>query len=319
MKYEKPYLYIDQQIELLQQRGLIISDLKQAKHYLSNIGYYRLSGYFHVFKEIEANPDFTYRVLDNFKPEVDFKDVLNIYIFDKKLKLLLMDAIERIEIALRVNISLTIGKYYKYPFEKDLFKEKFFKLKKSRDISKYTECKNKYEKYFKKSSEEFVDHFKRKYQDEEMPVWIAVELWDYGILSNYLSGLKDIYLKEICKKYKTNNFPAFLSWVHMINVIRNVSAHHGRVWNRSLPVTLKSSEELDKISNLSPDEFAAKKIFAAICAIKYLLAEISPNSSWIGRVKSLIKQFPESKYINISNMGFPDSWENLDLFKLPNK
>jgi abortive infection bacteriophage resistance protein len=92
MLYTKPSLSFGDQVKLLESRGLIINDQERAEHYLSNISYYRLSAYMLPFKEVGV---------DQFKPDVSFSTILDAYVFDRELRLLVFDAIERIEIAFR--------------------------------------------------------------------------------------------------------------------------------------------------------------------------------------------------------------------------
>jgi len=92
MQYTKPPLSIEQQIELLKSRGLEIPDHEQAAHYLYHLNYYRLSGYMLPFQEGTEH---------HFQAGTTFEHVLNLYLFDRKLRLLLMDAIERIEVSVR--------------------------------------------------------------------------------------------------------------------------------------------------------------------------------------------------------------------------
>ena len=101
--YCKPALTIEQQIDLLVSRGLTIPDRDKALHYLNYIGYHRLSGYFLTFQQNAPGVE-----SHSFKKGVTFKDILDIYIFDRELRLLVMDAIERIEVAFRACISNTI-------------------------------------------------------------------------------------------------------------------------------------------------------------------------------------------------------------------
>ncbi|MCY7376196.1 MAG: Abi family protein [Pyrinomonadaceae bacterium] len=95
MKYTKPPLTISDQIKLLESRGLIISHKTKAEKYLANISYYRLSAYMYSFKDL---------VTDEFADGTTFEKVLDLYLFDRELRLLIFDAIERIEIAFRTQL-----------------------------------------------------------------------------------------------------------------------------------------------------------------------------------------------------------------------
>lgn len=95
MHFDKPSLKISEQRDLLLQRGLVVNDVQELEHYLKYIGYYRLSGYMRPFQDIKHD----------FLGEVSFCEILNCYIFDRKLRVLTFDAIERIEISIRSLIS----------------------------------------------------------------------------------------------------------------------------------------------------------------------------------------------------------------------
>ncbi len=109
IKEPKLWKSYDEQLEILKSRGLQIDDEKNALGYLRSIGYYRLSGYFYSFRQFDPqNPNSR---LDRFITDTRFGDVKSLYMFDKKLRQLALDALERIEVALRVNIAHTLGQY----------------------------------------------------------------------------------------------------------------------------------------------------------------------------------------------------------------
>ena len=106
--YTKPALTIDQQIDLLEKRGLSIPDHAQARRHLSNISYYRLSAYMLPYRVLDSSGNY----LDQFVPGATWDDVYNLYKFDRKLRLLVFDAIERIEIALRTQVIYQLSHKY---------------------------------------------------------------------------------------------------------------------------------------------------------------------------------------------------------------
>ena len=124
MSYNKPWLSVSEQIDKLQVQGLEVTDKPRAELTLRRIGYYRLSGYWYPFRErsglacsvpeIAGKPSKKDKKvqtfpLDSFKSGLRFQDAVDLYVFDKKLRLLVLDALERIEVALRVDISHTLG------------------------------------------------------------------------------------------------------------------------------------------------------------------------------------------------------------------
>ncbi len=93
VRFDKPHRTLQQQLSLLQHRGLIVQNLEVAERYLGHLNYYRLSAYWIPFLEN--------RQTNRFKKGTKFEDVLNLYIFDRELRLLVLDAIERIEVSIR--------------------------------------------------------------------------------------------------------------------------------------------------------------------------------------------------------------------------
>lgn len=304
----KPYLKVDEQIERLQARGLIIDDEEKAAHYLTQIGYYRLSGYSYAFRKSTERPDGSIKVLDNFKEGSRFSDVHALYVFDKRLRMLLLDAIERIEVSLRVAIALELGKH-------DIIahlKRKYFNDYAEEKLQKW---QNKYSTKVDDSREEFVKHHKSK--EVHLPIWVGTELWDFGMLSNFISLLKDEYKKPIASKYKIPRIELLVSWLHTLNEARNISAHHARLWNKivvSKP-KLPKHQTIELLDPLIVSKTPNNKIFPVICIIMYLMKIVSPNSSWKKRFMELIEAFPKSQHINIGMIGIPAGWQNWDLWK----
>lgn len=226
--YTKEWLSLEDQIDKkLTPRGMIITDRQKAINYLKKIGYYRLSAYWHPFI-MENN--------DKFQHDTYFSDIIDLYIFDKKFRILLLDAIERIEIAFRTEISYTLGYENKFAHKE----YKFFNRKFRQEVRKNTKrtgfevLQDKSEiKYNEKidDPEGFKQHFHQKYA--QAPIWVISELWDFGTLSHCFAGLKDKYQRIISNEYKLNP-NTLVSWLMAISFIRNVCAHHARAWNRNI-------------------------------------------------------------------------------------
>lgn len=101
--FNKPVIDVSQQLALLEQRGLIIKNPEKAAHYLEVISYFRLSAYMRPFQQ--PNDD-----QHRFYPQTEFKQIVALYAFDRELRLLLLDAIERIEVAIRSMLNIVMGK-----------------------------------------------------------------------------------------------------------------------------------------------------------------------------------------------------------------
>jgi abortive infection bacteriophage resistance protein len=332
-RYIKPYLSVTDQIALLQSRGMEITDPSAATACLGRIGYYRLSGYWYSSRKshllrnplteaiiphpITGKPQVI--VEDDFRPGTTFQQVMDLYVFDKRLRLLFLDAIERVEVALRVDIALLIGARdpwaHRYPNQlHGNFTKKINPIHGQTEYAKWLE---RLDQTFDRSKDEFVKHFKRKYAGEQPPIWIAIELWDFGMLSMFLSGMKVADLEELAVKYSLPRPALLTSWARNINNVRNMCAHHGRLWNRS-PADQGSGPkrgEVPMLDHLVGDLQAQSRIYATAAALQFLLRTINPTSSWGHRLERHFAAFPTSDVSTISQAGFPAGWEHLPLWK----
>lgn len=139
MSYPKLWKSYSDQLDQLIERGMIVTDRTRAQDYLERIGYYRLSGYWFAFRErseplclLDEHGRKPKEVreeriaLDAFRAGTTFQNAVDLYVFDKQLRLLVMDALERIEVALRVDVSHTLGKLDRFAYLKpDLFNDEF--------------------------------------------------------------------------------------------------------------------------------------------------------------------------------------------------
>jgi abortive infection bacteriophage resistance protein len=182
--YTKPYLTLPAQIAPMKGRGMSISDDSLAQTYLGKVGYYRLSGYSFPYRTSSVVGGQTI-VGDTFKNGTTFAEIVELYVFDKKLRMLLLDAIERIEIALRVQITLTLGAHSPEAHRNPTFLHPNFakRIDPATRRTDHYEWLRRHDEAFAKSKEEFAKHFKRRYPGENPPLWIAAEVWDFGTLS----------------------------------------------------------------------------------------------------------------------------------------
>ncbi|WP_263081273.1 Abi family protein [Endozoicomonas sp. Mp262] len=234
MVYERPWKSFDRQLEILKSRNLEISDDEAARRYLQRIGYYRLSAYLYPFRVFTLQQEPTTGKLvsikeDRFVDKTHFVDAVNLYCFDKKLRLHMLDALERIEVALRVDIAYLLG-------ERDTFAYKNIEnfhptFAKRRDQHK--RWLEKYDRLLKRSKEDFVKHYTKEH-GPDLPIWVAVETWDFGAMSQLFAMMKVPDQIEIASRYGVSEFKVFSSWLRSLNYLRNLCAHHSRLWNRNI-------------------------------------------------------------------------------------
>lgn len=313
---------------------MVITDPAAAAACLERIGYYRLSGYWYPFRRsrICTNPltnrivedPITRRaqivVLDDFLPDTTFQQVMDLYVFDKRLRLLFLDAIERVEVALRVDIALLIGQRdpWAHRDPSQLHGKFSTKLDPATGQTEHSKWLARLDATFDRSKEEFAKHFKRKYADAHLPIWTAIELWDFGMLSVFLSGMKVGDLTQLALKYGIPRPEKLLtSWARNINNVRNLCAHHSRLWNRSPAdqIAPPRSGEITRLDHIIADQNAQARIYATACVLQFLLRTIHPTSSWGNRLKNHLATFPDqSPAVSVSQAGFPRGWGTLPLW-----
>lgn len=318
--YTKGYLTVPEQVELLRGRGMVIPDGSRAEAWLHRIGYYRLSGYSFPFrhKEIVRAPNRPplERVLEQFRPGTDFSLVTNLYVFDKRLRLLFLDALERVEVGLRVELALVLGQKGAFAYrDAGSFNAYFSTPDPSSGVSPHSKFVAKLDEAFDRSREEFADHFRAKY-DSPLPIWMLIELWDFGTLATVLQGMQTADLDRVAALFGIPRRGILQSWAQSLNFIRNICAHHGRLWNR--PLVLQPSPgrsgEVVGFEHLVEDTHAQRRLYAAAATLQYLMRYIHPVSTWGARLKRHLETLPASPHISARQMGFPDHWSALNLW-----
>lgn len=314
--YPKPYLDVQGQVALLKGRGMSITDDAKAATCLERIGYYRLSGYWYPFRSRSQAT-----VSDDFQPGTDFSSVHDLYVFDKRLRLLMLDAIERVEVGLRVSVALTLGKLSPTAHRNPGFLDgNFTRLNRSGKIP-HQEWLNKQNDLERRSSEDFVSHFRSKYSSE-LPLWIAIELWDFGMLSRLLGGIRHSELSQIAQSFGVPRRDLLTTWARSMNHVRNICAHHGRLWNRSLSdqpkrPMLGAIPLLDHLASnaqgVHPN--TPTRLYAVAAILQFLLRTINPTTSWPQRLQAHLLTLPKLPGISEVSMGFPPGWRSLLLWR----
>ncbi len=298
--YNKQAFSIGQQIQQLKERGLTIEDSDNAPHYLSHISYYRLAGYWWPMQDDKVN--------HIFKPNSKFCDVIALYNFDRELRLLLFDIIEKIEISLRTKLIYHLS----HEFDPWWF-QNFNIFQNAPDLVKTLST---IEEEIDRSKDTFIKEHKKKHKDDGRfpPAWKSLEQTSFGALSKLYGNLKNnISSKDIiAKEFGTVNHTYLPSWLQSIAQIRNYCAHHSRLWNRNLPGSPKllPSPPNRWIQDVpKPHEF--QSLYVHLCCMKYLLNVVQPENNFGERLESLL-----NKYANVdpNALGMKQKWRNEDLW-----
>lgn len=300
MAFSKPALTVDAQIDLLEKRGMLISDRGRAKHFLSHINYYRLRAYWLPFEEKEAS-DGEHAL----QAGTDFETVLAIYAFDRDLRLLLLDAIERVEISLRATFAQHLANRYG-PFAHDM--AELFK-----QADEWHKSQDELHKEYERSRETFAKHYRERYPElKTPPIWVVCELMTLGHLSRWVKNLRHPDdRQQIANQYGLDE-RVLLPFLHHLTVVRNHCAHHGRVWNRRFALRFSPPTKKPKhiAQNFNPNE--TQLIYNTLTLLVYLLDLLSPAHAWRAELLALLNKHPE---INLAAMGFPTHWRKAHLWK----
>ncbi len=277
-------------------------DVEFARRHLNHISYYRLKGYWWDMQ--------TDKVKHIFCKNANFKDVITRYLFDKELRLILFDAIETIEVALRTKMIYHLSQSYGglYYTEATLFDNKKFHQQHTDDLMSE----------FMRSGEIFVKDYKRKYGEwngdkctsltQQPDAWVIFEVATLGTLSKLYKNLNHQLPEKakIANDFGLNKHSELSSWLEAISYLRNIVAHHSRLWGRDMvkrPMEISNPKGI-WLKNTLP-AFAKKKPYLIIASMLYLCNAINAGDTYKQKIITLIRNHPN---IPIDKIGFPYRW-----------
>jgi len=293
VKYDKIPFSAEQHIELLKSRGLSILDEKRAIKYLTNVGYFRLTGYMYHLQKNDGS--------HQFQEKAEFNDIILHYKFDKELRTLIIEYLERIEVALRARLtdkySLNHGFYWFTNY--DLYDDKNF----------FNSINDEIKERFIDPQERFLKSFKNKYVSENLPPSnMAMEILTLGKLSRLYRALSNKGEKmEVADEFGLPS-TVLSSWFIYLTNVRNICAHHSRLWNRRITADrpIIPSRQKYKFNGDLPEDFNTT-LYGVISMIDRLLKGINTGNSFVIRIVDLIDKY--SPVINTAHMGFPKEWK----------
>lgn len=306
----KPAMPVAQQIALLRERGMTI-DEGLARQWFANVSYYRLSAYWHPARRLNGRGERS----DTFIDGTTFSDVAALYEADRKLRTLMHDGMERIEITMRTRIAelLCIDDVLAYT-DPGRF----------RDTFKHTEWMGTAHRRIERSKRhnEAIRHYHDNY-DSQYPFWVLAEVLDFSDMSRLFQGLptKDqrniteglgitIDLNSLSRNQqrKTKNKSPLTRWLEQLTIVRNTCAHHGRLWNRSfMPAPTGALRTQQAFASLPKGQ--SERIFGAATVMAFILREASPGTSWPEKVTALINEdLLPNPLTSPQSIGIPEDW-----------
>jgi abortive infection bacteriophage resistance protein len=321
--FTKPAITVAQQLALLKARGLQIKDEARAAAFLEAVSFFRLTPYMRPF-QVAGSPE------HDFLPGVGFRQLSQLYDFDRRLRLLVIDAIERGEVAARAAISNHMGPLYgaHWYLQSGLFKDRYDHARLLQTIehaqqkaaSDYqrevdrieqltrADATRKTQLKQRRAQESYARHYALTYNDPPlMPGWAMLEELTLGDLSHLYRGLaKDSDRKAIGQRLAAPA-PLLDSWLHTLTVVRNICAHHARLWNRELGIKPEQPKQPDFSWPKYLRQSSQHTRIAVVLAILHrLMQQVSPNTRWHQRLNELLCEYPE---IPKRAMGLPENWQ----------
>lgn len=325
--HPKVWKSYEDQLDVLISRGMIVENTARALGYLERIGYYRLSGYWFPFrkptgpacrltKQFKKPSRITEEIMryDDFLPGATFQNAVDLYVFDKKLRLTALDALERIEVALRVDVSHTLGKEDRFAYLRPELFHKSFSVELGDDgVSKHHRWLGKHAGLITRSKEDFIAHNRSQY-GLPVPIWVSCEVWDFGSMSTLFAGMREEDQDKIAAKYGISNGRTFASWLRSLNYLRNVCAHHSRLWNRNIVdrPKLPPENEADFVTAFKGKDRLIARPFLLFCITQHLMKKINPTSTWQARTRNLLEvEFPDLTHVglDLASFGIDEQWK----------
>ena len=305
----KPYGSLDEHLAKLEQRGMGL-DRVFAAQWLGSVGYYRLSGYWYPYRVLNGN-----QRGDSFEAGTSFADVVALYEFDRKLRTLVHDGVERVEVMLRTRLNETVGAYGALAYlDRAHFRPTF-------DHAAWlTTAQRRIARSRRRN--DAVRHHDEHYGGQ-LPVWVLSEVLDFADVSRLYEGLPARVQWEIAEQLGVQidlgalsksqadrakkNHP-LVRWFEQLAIVRNTSAHHARLWNRSFaPVGTAAIRTIPDLASLP--EGQSERLYGALCVMGLLLEAASPGTTWRDKVRDLVEtSFTQINGRRVEEMGFPESW-----------
>ena len=280
------------QLDSLEELGLLIDDRAKALEIIQHLNIYRLKPYW------------TPLIVDQASPKVrigtKFSSVVSLYEFDRLLRIMVLECIERVEVSIRSTfidaISTTFGSHGHYD------------LAHARNAEVFADIIGRHDRELQRSRNGLLQIPIRNNLHIAPPVWESCEMMSFGTLTKWIKCvLKWSLVNDIASIYDLQG-SVLVSWLHHLNVTRNVAAHHGRLWNRSMTILPKM-----RVHNAIRYSFetSTRKIYNTLVILQYLRNIIEPDHRWKTDLVNLIDRYD----IDTALMGFPKDWQDREVWR----
>ena len=275
-----------------------VADDASGMALLQRAGYYTLSGYSYSFRVKAPDGSRT----GQFCPGTSLTQVQALWEFDNRIRSSTFAVLQHVETYLRALMGYSLGAVDPLIHRK----QELLSIDRSQDYPKWL---TKLDRQVADSREEFIVHH-RNNRNSVIPVWVAVDVLDWGGLS-YLFSFAPLNVRDEVAQHFGLNAAQLKSWLRALNVARNVCAHHGRFYNRYYSLTPKlpargRSDSLDFIAPLKDTTFAM------LTLLQYLASFTLGANPRI--LPAALRSFPTESGMTIGSTGARESWESLSLW-----
>ncbi|WP_029067843.1 Abi family protein [Jonesia quinghaiensis] len=324
--YAKPFLTVPAQIRRLRDRGMDCETDAFATAILERYGYYRLSGYWHPYRELPAPPaprvdaDGREIRLDTFVPDTSLAHVVALYDFDQALRTRLSELLSTIEISLRFFIGHRLGGADKFAHRNPVMLETMRQVNPGdspEPTTSYNDWLEEYDRHETRARDAFVLHFRKKY-GPHLPIWVATEVMSFGVLSNLYTLMPQLDQEILAARFQVNTADgkgdrgALANWLNSLRNVRNICAHYGRIWNRAFDVIIDAPGHLriDPDHHLSrlADKSVTNKLYGVLLIMQHLLLSIAPDRRDVPDLLGFIDEQSRVVGFDLAQLGFPENW-----------
>lgn len=286
--YNQPHIIVEEQICLLKSEGLSFENEHRARHLLQNISMFRLKSYLKPLRQNNSR---------QFKAGATFEQAYTLYKFDSELRRMVCSELEKIEVSIRTQLSLTMadasGAFW---FSDGL---------NFRNANRHASLLRNLQEELHRSDDDAIVQFLHSYTNPFPPTWMTFEVSSFGTLSMMYRWLKAGHARRQVANFYGLSDTILESWLHSIVYVRNICAHHSRLWNRRLSINALVPRRTHLSFITIPRD--TKRVYYILSIILYLLQTVNPNNTFVTRFKILLSKYPN---VDVTAMGFPENWQS---------
>jgi abortive infection bacteriophage resistance protein len=317
MQQHKPYKTYEEQCNRISEYGILVDDPAQCIRDLRRLGYYRLSAYWYPFRIVSKDGTVTSQVHSG----TTFPQIVALCDHDEQVRRVLLNGISTIEIGVRVAIAYQLGKYgamgyleaTSWSANSLIFAEP--SVEEPLPKSDFTRFCDKHQEMLERSREDFVTHFNQRY-GRQVPVWAAIELWEFGTMAKVFAMLKPSDRAAVAMEFGVSH-RLLRSWLVSINDLRNFCAHHGRISRRVFVKTprIPRTSAFPEFAHVPvPQPGDQIRLYPLMCVMAYLVHRIAPGQDWAHEVRDVFSQLNGLRGANLMSYGVPEGWDSHPLW-----